>query len=188
MLTSVPASPLACSRITPAESLILISDTNPLGRAAERGGQRRARQFRSVVLPAQMRGDNVVQAGVANVAQKRSRLSVVKMPVASAHPLFELRWIWAGRKQRGIMIAFEHQSTAPGQHSGDMHRDAPQIREYAKLARTVAKYILRRFTCIVRHRKWRNVQRADRKRLMVIDQIDLKIKRRSRRLRNLHQR
>src|SRR5450759_2339292 len=88
----------------PAESIMLLGNADPVERAAKRGGERRPRQIRQIVVLRKMRREDVLELRIVEPRQEYSRRVVVQMAEASRDALLERVRVVPVGKHSGIMI------------------------------------------------------------------------------------
>ena len=91
-------------RLYPVAAQLGIGNMHLAGMPSQGALQDLAHQMRGVVLLAQMRRDDGLQAGMNEGAQKLSRLSIAKVSIVSCNALFEKSGVLAGLQQCRIVI------------------------------------------------------------------------------------
>ncbi len=160
----------ASDQLPPAETSLLVGDADPVLAATERRGKRPGGELRPVVLLAQVRRHQMLQASRIDLPQQGRRLLVLEMTEAPTDPLLEARRIPRRRQQRLIVVAFEYQAIAGSENLDDVWRDRTAVGEHAKAMRAIAKGVLDGFARIVRHGEGLDFEAANRKRRVTVDQ------------------
>ena len=139
------------------------------GLAAQDGRQRTQHQIGPVVPLAQVCRHDPAQPGSPEALQQCRGCSIGQVPQPSRDASLERRWIRAVGKQSRIMVAFEQEPVASGEHPFHVGRRLPDVGENAQAQRPVGRTVLDGLPGIVGHRKRLHLQVAEGARLVAVD-------------------
>lgn len=162
------------TQVAPVEALFLIGDADPGGGAVEGGGEGGSGQRRGVVVLAEVGGDEVLQLAGVEGREQGGGSGVFEMAEASGDAALEVRRIVALTQHGLVIIAFEHQRVAAGQHPFDMGRCAAKIGRHAEAAPAIGKNELDGFGRVVGNGKGMDFEIADGERLVAVDEFELR--------------
>ena len=136
-------------------------------------GERGARQLRRVVLLRQVRRDDVLQPRACRCGRgAAAAASLCRWPKRPGDALLQRIRIAAAGEHVEIVVALEHQRVAAGEARLDVRRDVPMSVSTPSRARAVGDDELHRLARVVRHRERRDLERADRERVVAVEAVD----------------
>ena len=155
------SNPASCSA-TPIQSCAQPSA------ADERG----AGELPRIVLPRQVRGEDVDELRIVEPREQRAGGPVVEMAEAGRDALLERRRIAAVLQHVEVVIALEHQRVASGQAVLDVQCRDAEIGEDAHAPGAVADHVLHGLARVVRHRDRNDFEHAYREPLVAVESVD----------------
>ncbi|KAH0444050.1 hypothetical protein KCU90_g1122, partial [Aureobasidium melanogenum] len=163
------------SQAQPREAVVLRSNDYFSRRSAQHTRHGSLRQFRRIVLLAQMRGHQIAQARAVERGQDFSRRLIVQMPMIATNTRLQRLWIPAARQHPHIVIALEDQRVATAQHRADVRRGGADVGQHAKPARAIGEHVLQRLAGVVRNGIGENAEVADRHRFVAPQHLQIDI-------------
>lgn len=137
------------SKDLPGKSVGLIGHRDIFTGAGERPDQCGTGEFRPVVLFAEMCGNDALQARAIDPCQQTGSSFIVEVTEMSGDATLEVFRIAAAREQIDIVIAFEDQTMAPGDHGAHVLGDMTGIGQDGKPDAAIGNHELHRLARVV---------------------------------------